>query len=186
MNQGNWLDALAFLKSKELKGLKIGIDIGGCLVDSKNDPESIQEYPVASNAIEVLMYMREHGANMYIISYWREERAMDPFEWLHKCDIVPDLVAKEHVIFCKVDMFKAKARIMRALKLDIFFDDRQEILKAMLSDYPSRKINDGGRKCRASIGNPGEPWKKINDIPEFNDKNIDHYISKENLFMVVL
>lgn len=165
---GDWVEFVSFVREQLSKGDKIGIDIGGCLMHSFNEDKSNEFDPPAFGALEALAFMKEKGVEMFIVSYCGEQLAMNSFIWLQKYHIVLDIIAEDHVIFCKGDKVKAKGRIARALGLTHFVDDRQEILDGMRNTMLPKRLKEGG-DSKASVGDPSvAPWVKISTIPALN------------------
>jgi 5'(3')-deoxyribonucleotidase len=100
--------------------LKIGIDLGRCLVDHETKQPS-------KNSLEVLNRLKENH-ELFIISRVNDEQRKRSIKFLTEYGIY-DIIPPQNVYYCFER--RDKAFFADGLKLNLFIDDRPEVLSYM-------------------------------------------------------
>lgn len=126
---------------------KIGIDVGGVLRQKRigrNDLKKYLDTPLLPGALEVVTWLAATFGkeNIYIISKCPEEKERDIRLWLEKTSVMPQFIPNENIFFCRERV--EKATIASAHGIDIFIDDRVDVLNVMKDIVKHRFLFTGG------------------------------------------
>lgn len=143
--------------------MKIGFDVGGVICPKHNDTNDLDNVTLPNP--KVLELMNEHssqGHELFIISYCGKKRAFETLQWLRDNSIVPDLVPLEKVYFNGDDK-RAKVVIAKAIGLDMFYDDSQDIIASLKNNVP-----DADKKKKKWVNLKGKigdsEWKPLKTL----------------------
>lgn len=112
--------------------MKIGIDIGNVIIDGNGEDTIFSEdylgTPAVVGAIEAITELSRANHEIHLVSKCGEEVELRSVEWLNYYKFYY-LVETHRMHF--VRKRRLKAPMAEALELEVFIDDREDIIKSM-------------------------------------------------------
>lgn len=118
--------------------MKIGIDIGRVIIGGNGEDtffsDSFLETPEVEGAYEAINQILKDGHEVHLISKCGEKVEMKSLVWLASKSYVPGMLHMHRIHFVRKRHLKSPMAL--ALELDIFIDDRQDVLDHMVEIVP--------------------------------------------------
>jgi len=121
--------------------MKIGIDIGNVIIggggeDTSFFSDNYVNTPEVEGARDSLVALKQGGHELHVISKCGPSVELKSVVWLENYNYFPWIFLERRLNF--VRKRELKAPMAQALELDIFIDDRQDIIDSMegIVEYP--------------------------------------------------
>lgn len=121
--------------------MRIGIDLGNVIIggggeDTSFFSENFMKTPEVPGAADALFELREQGHELHVISKCGQVTELRSVVWLSNKRFVPWVFLERRLNFVRKRHLKAP--MAQALEIDIFIDDRQDIIDSMegIVEYP--------------------------------------------------
>ena len=120
--------------------MKIGIDIGNVIIGGGGEDtfftESFMDTPEVEGALNSIRALKEAGHELHVISKCGQATELRSVVWLGNMGFLPWIFLERRLHFVRKRHLKAP--MAQALELDIFIDDRQDIIDSMegIVDHP--------------------------------------------------
>jgi hypothetical protein len=134
--------------------VRIGIDIGGVIIggggeDTSFFSDNYLKTPEIEDAFKSILQLRDLGHDLHIISKCGpvvEEKSLD---WLNTYMYL-ELVKERNIHFVRKRHLKAP--MAQALELDVFIDDRQDIIDSMHGIVKHPILFESWKKTMQELG----------------------------------
>lgn len=118
--------------------MKIGIDIGNVIIGGGGEDtfftDDYLNTPMVEGAFDSIVELRRNQHELHVISKCGPKVELKSLVWLGAYGFIPTPIFERRLHF--VRRRELKAPMAQALELDIFIDDRQDVLDHMVGIVP--------------------------------------------------